>query len=61
MASDQMVSVLPIWQLGHVRKRSDVFAKTPNFFHKPVLVELSVKVEQLLETKVELFGPEGEI
>ncbi len=29
MTSDQMVSVSPIWQLGHVGKGPDVFAKPP--------------------------------
>ncbi len=31
MTSDQMVSVPLIWQLGHVGKEADVFAKPPYF------------------------------
>ncbi len=29
MTSDQLVSVLLIWQLGHVEQGADVFAETP--------------------------------
>ncbi len=54
MTSEQMVSVSPIWQLGHVAKGADMFAVLTGFCRNAAVTVTEAPAPNLNETDGEM-------